>query len=79
MHSIWLTINQPANNAKRNAIWLLLFWLSKLAICQGTALSAFINLKWAVLIDNLIKRITIDANSVIRSATPQTPATAQHI
>ena len=62
MYSIWLTINQLANNAKRNAIWLLIFWLSKLAIYQGTAISAFINRKWDVLIDKLSKRIMIDAN-----------------
>jgi len=46
--------------------------LSKLARCQGMALSAFINLKWAVLIDKPIKRIIIYANSVIRSTAPQT-------
>jgi hypothetical protein len=40
------------------------------------ALSAFINLKWAGLIDKLRKRITIDANSVIRSTAPQTPLSA---
>jgi len=66
-------INQLANNAKRNAIWLLIFWLSKLAIYQGTAISTFINRKWDVLIDKLSKRIMINANSVIRSTAPQTP------
>ena len=40
---------------------------------QGMALSAFINLKWGVLIDKLIKRVIIGVNSVIRSTAPQTP------
>ena len=43
------------------------------------ALSAFINLKWAILIDKLIKRIMIDANSVIRSTAPQTPSCGQTV
>jgi len=42
----------------------------------GYGLSAFINLKWAVLIDKLIRRIMIGANSVIRSTAPQTPVTS---